>query len=177
MTNEDPRGTAESATRAPFASPTDFDDAGGAPSTRRAAYVARVLTDGERAVIADPQDAVILARIKRMPQRRLDRLDAMEPAGREDRRLFGWLQLLWLRDEAYLLGTRLGRSPTHRELFADFTRHQNGLRFRAYFALKFPRRVRHCAARAPLTDHRSSGGDAAPGRRRRATTTGSGGPS
>ena len=111
-------------------------------SPMRARYIARVLTAAELAVIADLGDALIIARIKRMPDCRLDRMDELEPASEEDRRLFYALQLGWLRDEEYLLSTQLGRLPTHRELFADFMRNHNGLRFRAYFALKYPQRVR-----------------------------------
>ena len=111
-------------------------------SPRRAAYIARVLTAGELAVVADPADALIIARIKRMPGRRLARFERLEPATPADRRLCATLQQSWLRDEQYLLATRLGRPPTHREFFADFMRNHNGLRFRAYFALKYPRRVR-----------------------------------
>ena len=54
----------------------------------------------------------------------------------------GPFQLRWLRDEEYLLGTRLGRRPTQRELFVDFMNHRNGRRFRAYFALKYPDRMK-----------------------------------
>lgn len=109
---------------------------------RRADYVARVLTAEELSVIADLADALIIARIKRMPERKLRRLDRMEPIRAEDRRLFRTLQSDWLCAEEYLLSTRLGRRPSHRELFADFNRNHNGPRFRAYFSLKFPDRVR-----------------------------------
>ena len=109
---------------------------------RRAEYVLRVLTVGELSVVGDPADALIIARIKRMPARRLRRFDALEPATASDRRLYDAMQLRWLRDEEYLLGTRLGRRPTHAELFADFLRNRNGLRFRAYFAMKYPRRMK-----------------------------------
>ncbi len=119
-------------------------------SPRRVAYIRRVLTAGELSVVADPADALVIARIKRMSARRLSRFERLEPVDSEDRRLFGWLQLRWIRDEEYLLGTRLGRAPTHRELFADFTRHRNGPRFRAYFALKCPHRVR--PIRRPRSD-------------------------
>ena len=115
---------------------------------RRAAYVLRVLTSGELSLVADPADALILARIKRMPDRRLRRFDALEPATPSDRRLYDTMQIRWLREEEYLLGTRLGRRPTHAELFADFLRNHNGLRFRAYFAMKFPQRMRPSGRRA-----------------------------
>jgi hypothetical protein len=101
-----------------------------------------VLTEGEQSVISDPADALIIARIKRMSDDRLARFERLEPATSQDVRLYGWLQLCWLQTEEYLLHTRLGRVPTHRELFADFMRNHNGLRFRAYFAMKYPRRVR-----------------------------------
>jgi hypothetical protein len=111
-------------------------------SPLRAAYIARVLTADELSVVCDPDDALVIARIKRMPSRRLARFERMEPASADDRRLYGSLQLRWLRTEEYLLATRLGRPPTHGELWADFMRHHNGPRFRAYFALKCPHRVR-----------------------------------
>ena len=116
---------------------------------RRAAYVGRVLTSGELAVIADPADALILARIKRMPEPRLRRFDRLLPRDGEHHHLFRVLQMNWLRDEEYLLSTRLGRRPTPKELFVDFMAHQNGLRFRAYFALKYPRRMRPVAVTKP----------------------------
>ena len=47
------------------------------------AYVARVLTAGELAVIADPADALIIARIKRTPDRLLARFEQLEPALRD----------------------------------------------------------------------------------------------
>jgi hypothetical protein len=121
-------------------------------SPTRANYVSRVLTAEELSVVANPADAIIIARIKRMSDDRLARFERLEPATRDDVRLYGWLQLCWLRTEEYLLGTRLGRAPTHQELFADFARNQNGLRFRAYFALKYPGRVRPCRRRTEPRD-------------------------
>lgn len=118
---------------------------------RRAAYAARVLTPGELAVIADPADALILARIKRMPDARLRRFDQLVPADREHHQLFRVLQMNWLRDEEYLLSTRLGRRPTPKELFIDFMSHRNGLRFRAYFAMKYPQRMRPVSGRPDVT--------------------------
>ena len=112
---------------------------------RRAAYVCRVLTRGELAVVADPADTLILARIKRMPDARLRRFDRLVPADPEHHQLFRTLQMNWLRDEEYLLSTRLGRRPTAKELMIDFMHHKNGLRFRAYFAMKYPQRMRPVA--------------------------------
>ena len=109
---------------------------------RRLGYIARVLTPAELHVLGDAGDALIVARIKRMPVRRLARYDRLVPAGPQEQRQFHSLQLQWLRDEEYLLGTRLGRRPTQRELISDFLSHRNGPRFRAYFALKYPRKMR-----------------------------------
>jgi hypothetical protein len=115
---------------------------------RRAAYVADVLTEGELAVIADPCDALILARIKRMSDARLRRFDRLVPADAQHHQLFRTLQMNWLRDEEYLLSTRLGRRPTPKELFIDFMHHKNGIRFRAYFAMKYPGRMKPVCASA-----------------------------
>lgn len=109
---------------------------------RQVQYVAEVLTPDEMAVIGDLNDALIFARIKRMPDRRLKRFDDLIPADESQLRFYQSLQLRWLRDEEYLLGTRLGRRPTQRELFADFLNNHNGQRFRAYFALKYPERMK-----------------------------------
>ena len=111
-------------------------------SPRQVAYVTAVLTAGELAVISDLSDALILARIKRMPPRRLKRFDDLVPSGEAQVKAYQALQLRWLRDEEYLLSTRLGRQPTARELFIDFMTHHNGQRFRAYFAMKYPQSMR-----------------------------------
>jgi hypothetical protein len=111
-------------------------------SSRRVTYISHVLTTAELSVIADLGDALLIARIKRMPRRRLDRFEKLIPA-EGDHRLFHTLQMQWLKDEQYLLGTRLGRTPTHKELLIDFMASNNGLRFRAFFSMKYPGRVRH----------------------------------
>ena len=112
-------------------------------SPREVAYVTAVLTAPELAVISDLADALILARIKRMPHRRLKRFDDLVPVSEAQLRAYQALQLRWLREEEYLLSTRLGRQPTSRELYADFNAHHNGLRFRAYFAMKYPQSMKH----------------------------------
>ena len=109
-------------------------------SPRRLAYVARVLSVEELRIIGDLQDALILARIKRMAPQRLARFDRLVPRA-DNHRAYVAAQMEWLKGEHYLLGTRLGRSPTHSELLADFMAHRNGQRFRAYYALKHPRRM------------------------------------
>jgi hypothetical protein len=112
----------------------------------RVAYILRTLTPGELTVLGDLADALIVARIKRMPDARLRRFDQLVPHD-GDHHLYRTLQMQWLRDEEYLLGTRLCRQPTPKELFVDFMSNDHGLRFRAYFSLKYPGRVRR--ARRP----------------------------
>ena len=118
-------------------------------TVRQTAYVAAVLSADELAVISDLRDALIIARIKRMPCRRLRRFDDFVPAAEADVRLYQSLQLRWLRDQEYLLGTRLGRRPTPRELFIDFMNSHNGQRFRAYFSMKYPQRMKPKRAPTP----------------------------
>jgi hypothetical protein len=107
-----------------------------------------VLSPDELCVISDLSDALIVARIKRMSNHRLKRFDSLIPVDNRQQRLYQSLQLQWLRDEEYLLGTRLGRSPTQKELFIDFMNNHNGLRFRAFFTLKFPDKMKPKAAQA-----------------------------
>ncbi len=114
-------------------------------SGRDLRYITAVLTPDELGVIRDTSDALIIARIKRMPNRRLAKFDKLVPIDDAEMDDYFALQLQWLRDEEYLLGTRLGRSPTQKELFIDFMKNHNGLRFRAYFAMKFPGKMRPCA--------------------------------
>lgn len=108
----------------------------------RLEYICRVLSVEELGVIRDLRDALILARIKRMSPRRLRRFDCFVPLDARQQRDYEHAQLDWIRDEEHLLTQRLGRTPTHQELFADFMRNQNGLRFRAYYTMKHPARMR-----------------------------------
>jgi hypothetical protein len=109
---------------------------------RQVHYVASVLTADELAVIADLADALLIARIKRMSGERLRKFDQLIPADDTQVRFYQSLQLRWMRDQEYFLTTRLGRAPTAREMFVEFMNHHNGQRFRAYFALKYPDRMR-----------------------------------
>lgn len=114
-------------------------------------YIARVLLPGELRVIDDLHDALIIAKIKCMPEAELRRFDNLVPLDNQQCRFYHDIQVKWLRVEAYLLGTVLGRSPRHDELFFDFMNNKNGQRFRAYFAIKYPERMRD--KHAPLPTH------------------------
>lgn len=110
----------------------------------RVEYIAHVLTPGELRVLGTLSDALIIARIKRMSDAKLKRADRFMPLDEEQQRFYQAVQAEWLKGEQYLLGTRLGRSPTQRELFVDFMNNHNGQRFRAYFLMKYPDRMRRC---------------------------------
>ena len=118
-------------------------------SRRQVEYIAHILSPDELNVIADLHDALILARIKRMPPAKLARFDQYVPVDRSQQKTYEMEQVRWIRDEEYLLGQRLGRRPSPHELCADFMRCQNGLRFRAYYTLKFPQRMRSRESRQP----------------------------
>lgn len=110
----------------------------------RASYVARVLSTEELRV-THFADALTIARIKRMSPQRLMRFDSFVPINGAEQRIFHTAQMEWIRGEHYLLATRLGRSPTQAELSADFNAHRNGQRFRAYYVMKYPRRMKPIA--------------------------------
>ena len=114
-------------------------------SHRQVEYIAHVLTVNEISIISDIGDVLILARIKRMDDDRLRKFDELIPHD-GDHQLYRTLSMQWIRDEEYFLGTRLGRRPTPRELFIDFMHNGHGIRFRAYFSLKYPARVKKCKA-------------------------------
>ncbi len=113
---------------------------------RRAAYIATVLSSSELAVLSDLADALVIARIHRYPPARLAHFDQYVPINAAEQKAYELAQVRWLKDAEYLLGCRLGRSPTHKELFGDFMRNRTGQRFRAYYVLKYPQRIRRRSA-------------------------------
>jgi len=109
---------------------------------RRLEYIAHVLTPGELRVLGSLYDAFIIARIKRMSDARLKKFDQLTPTDEQQQKFYVCVQAEWLKNEQYLLGTVLKRCPTQKELFLDFMNNHHGLRFRAYFAMKYPERMR-----------------------------------
>jgi hypothetical protein len=114
---------------------------------RRARYIAHTLSVEELDIVEDFKDAYILARIKRMDDRRLQFFDRFVPVDAVQQRAFATAQMEWIRREQYLLSCRLGRSPNHSELSADFNLNRNGQRFRAYYVMKFKERMKRDAIR------------------------------
>ncbi len=121
--------------------PNSFGDLKRDFSNRKLHYIASVLNDDEIKVLSDNRDALIIARIKRMSKDKLKKFDSYVPKNEEEMRLYELVQVGWLRTEEWLVGTRLRRRPTQKELFADFLNNNNGLRFRAYYTMKYPERM------------------------------------
>lgn len=107
----------------------------------RLRYVASVLTDEEIDLIRDPTDALIMARIKRMTPEELRRFDRYAPKDENAQKLFNNVQVSWIKDEEWVVGSRIGHKPSQKELFADFMKYNNGVRYRAYFTMKHPELV------------------------------------
>jgi len=78
---------------------------------RRVRYITHVLCAEELKIVEDLNDACILARIKRMDERRLMRFDRFVPLDATQKRAFITAQMEWIRHERYLLGCRLGHDP------------------------------------------------------------------
>jgi hypothetical protein len=102
-------------------------------------YIAHILSYDELHILPDLHDALIIARLQRMTPDQLRRFDNYIPL---QQKAYELTQLRWIQDEEYLLGLRLGRPPTHRELSLDFANRQTGLRFRGYYTLKYPDRMK-----------------------------------
>lgn len=51
------------------------------------------------------------------------------------------IQLKWLEEEKYLLGTKIHKSPNDIELISDWNKHHNSERYRAYYVLRYPEKV------------------------------------
>ena len=106
-------------------------------------YIVRVLTYEEIKAIYDPLDILILARIKRMKTDRLKHFDHFTPINKEEFKKYIAVQVSWMEEEKWFLGNRLHRCPTQKEIAEDFVASNNGLRFRAYYCLKYPERMQH----------------------------------
>ena len=99
-----------------------------------------ILTPGELALIRDESDIPILAQIKRVSSDGLNYFDRFLPKPEFVRDYIN-VQIGWVRTDFWFLGIKLGRCPTEAELSGDYKAHNNSLRFRAFYALKFPDRI------------------------------------
>lgn len=53
------------------------------------------------------------------------------------------VQTGWLKEEMYLIGTRIGHEPTQNELMDDIEIYNNSCRFRAYYTMRYPEKMIH----------------------------------
>lgn len=60
----------------------------------------------------------------------------------QDLRHYINVQKKWLEDGIYYLGTRIGRRPTQDEIIKDMEQTKNAIRFRAFYCLSFPEKVK-----------------------------------
>lgn len=101
-----------------------------------------ILTHEELELIKDESDIPILAYVKTLSPEGLEHFDRKyrpKPEWCGDYILF---QKHWLEVDNWLLGNKLGRSPTESEMGRTYKEeHLNHLRFRAFFVLKYPDRV------------------------------------
>ncbi len=115
----------------------------------------RILTPEELALIRDEADIPILAEIKRLSPRGLDYFEGILPKP-EFVSDYIRTEIGWVRTECWLLGIKLRRCPTESELSGDYKAHNLSLRFRAFYALKFPERVAEYPPRESRQDARVS---------------------
>ncbi len=121
-------------------------------SCRELNYISKVLSVDELRVIGDLHDSLIVARIKRMLPSQIAHYDHFLPKNEEEQKRYNIEQLEGLEDEEWLLGTRCLHRPNSHEFVEDFLKCKNGIRFRAYYCLKYPERMRHngkCGACKP----------------------------
>jgi hypothetical protein len=83
-------------------------------------------------------EMAILARVISM---RLEELEEFDQAQPTDLRHYLQVEKNWINRDVRLLENRLRRKATAREIADHITRTATSLRFRAYYAMRFPERV------------------------------------
>lgn len=59
-----------------------------------------------------------------------------------DLRHYITLQLTWMEEEKYFLGMELHHDPSEEEMITAWIKHHNSERFRAFYVLKYPEKVK-----------------------------------
>ncbi len=72
----------------------------------------------------------------------LKKFDQFVPNDDQQHKFYNTVQQEWITTGRIFLGTDLRRCPTQKELFSDFMNNHNGQRYRAYFTMKYPERMR-----------------------------------
>ena len=99
------------------------------------------LTDEEKRILNNHEDMPILERIKGMNSQELKSFDSYHPI---DLTHYNKIQLEWVASEKYLIAHRPGHTGevTPLELIQDMQINKNGERFRAFYVIKYPDRVK-----------------------------------
>ncbi len=115
-------------------------------SERKAGYIRKTLTDEELDAINGTiglgiEDYLALAKVKKiMSDPELAKLyDKCSPTDKEH---YLGLEKHWIEHEHDLLVSRFHREPTPHEFAEDFREHENGPRFKVFYCLKFPERIK-----------------------------------
>jgi hypothetical protein len=99
----------------------------------------KILTSAELKVIHDERDVGIIARIKAMSSLEFNYFKEHRPKP-EFVKHYIQSQCEWIKEAADLLWVSLGREPSKLEIARDY-HEKNALRFRVYYALKYPNNV------------------------------------
>jgi hypothetical protein len=99
------------------------------------------LTSEERAIITTPEDLPILQEIKSMTLEELNQFNCYLPL---DCKHYIALEKQWLETERYLIANRPGHPPevSEEELIFDIRETRLAERFRAWYYMRFPNKVR-----------------------------------
>ena len=97
------------------------------------------LTPDEKKLISDHSDIPILSKIKKMDKKDLEKYNCYLII---DFKHFMKLQMEWLLTEKWLLGDRVKHDPSDEELMNDPYLHENAVRYRVFYVLKYPERVK-----------------------------------
>ena len=102
-----------------------------------------VLTCEELVLTPEPQDRIILAKIKRMSPDELKEFQKYNPVSLKD---YDYLQIQWINTAKYFLGIRLNRPPSEQEAAEEYVE-RNSLRFMAFYAMKYSGKVERIGVR------------------------------
>ena len=99
-----------------------------------------ILSHGELALLIHNSDDIdIIRKLKSMTSEELSYFD--RTYGPTDLKHYNNVQIEWIKTSRWLLGTRIQRDPSEEECMMDYLA-QNSHRFRAFYAMKYPDKVR-----------------------------------
>lgn len=91
-------------------------------------------------VLASPEDSEIITKVDSMDEPTLEYYSNQYSV--KNLKHYMALQVKWVEEERYFVGQKLGHNPTDIELLNDWVKHKNPQRFRAFYVLKYPKKVK-----------------------------------